>query len=413
MLHDRFEQRRGPISKGGDLLKETLTLEAAMKKALTLTGCRGFCFKGKDTTKPVEVFFKNKDDVQELCGTSWTSYLLVPHCSKENFLHCKDVYVAQKKETLQAIKILKAELENLMKFINIPEEKLQNVTIGKDVEFNMPENEMELAAVKKLLFVNTQVSIAQAVLQNFIAQDASWELREYIYTDDLTEEEMQTRTKYYQKAAKLLSAVAGSFMESAFIDSKYFVPIWKASVDIIKAYPKSCLGAVGVAGLIGALSGEGLVILHMGFRAFLIAVFGESSALYGALVGGAAGIIIGACVVGLIAIHQRRTRSKDEAEANDLRLMRERIAKIAAKELQLNDLVELDNLWTKVFCQPMKLALDVCCPICHEHFRAAGGTYLERAVHTPNCTGNHMVHWSCQQAWQCESGSDTCVICRQ
>ena len=76
MLHDRFEQRRGFIGKGGDLLKETLTLEAAMKKAMTLTGCRGFCFKGKDATEPVEVFFKNKDDVRELCGTSWTSYLL-------------------------------------------------------------------------------------------------------------------------------------------------------------------------------------------------------------------------------------------------------------------------------------------------------------------------------------------------
>ena len=51
-------------------------MEAAMKKALTLTGCRGFCFKGKDATEPVEVFFKNKDDVRELCGISWTSYLV-------------------------------------------------------------------------------------------------------------------------------------------------------------------------------------------------------------------------------------------------------------------------------------------------------------------------------------------------
>ena len=76
MLHDRFEQRCGFIGKGGYLLKETLTLEAAMKKALTSTGCGGFCFKGKDATEPVEVFFKNKDDVRELCGTSWTSYLL-------------------------------------------------------------------------------------------------------------------------------------------------------------------------------------------------------------------------------------------------------------------------------------------------------------------------------------------------
>ena len=76
MLHDKFEQLHGFISKGGDLLKETLTLEAAMKKALTLTGCRGFCFKGKDATEPVEVFFKNNDDVRELCGTSWESYLL-------------------------------------------------------------------------------------------------------------------------------------------------------------------------------------------------------------------------------------------------------------------------------------------------------------------------------------------------
>ena len=75
-LYDRFEQRRGFIGKGGDLLNETMTLEAAMKKATTLTGCRGFCFKGKYTTEPVEVFFKNKDDVLELCGTSWTSYLL-------------------------------------------------------------------------------------------------------------------------------------------------------------------------------------------------------------------------------------------------------------------------------------------------------------------------------------------------
>ena len=77
-----------------------------------------------------------------------------------------------------------------MNSVNIPEEKLRNVTCGKDVDFEMPEDETELAAVKKLFFVNTQVSIAQAVFQSLIAQDATWEYREYLYADDLTEEAM-------------------------------------------------------------------------------------------------------------------------------------------------------------------------------------------------------------------------------
>ena len=40
-----FEQHAGFISKGGDLLIEKLTVEAAKEKALTLPGCKDTILK--------------------------------------------------------------------------------------------------------------------------------------------------------------------------------------------------------------------------------------------------------------------------------------------------------------------------------------------------------------------------------
>ena len=65
----------GYISEGGDLLMETLTLEEAKRKAVTLRGCRGFCFRGPITKEPVEIIFKSKWD-NAVGNHQWTSFKL-------------------------------------------------------------------------------------------------------------------------------------------------------------------------------------------------------------------------------------------------------------------------------------------------------------------------------------------------
>jgi len=48
-------------------------VEAAKQKALELPNCKGFCFAGEETDGLVEVFFKNKWDINA-SGSAWTSY---------------------------------------------------------------------------------------------------------------------------------------------------------------------------------------------------------------------------------------------------------------------------------------------------------------------------------------------------
>merc|ERR1712080_621336 len=116
-------------------------------------------------------------------------------------------------------------------------------------------------------------------------------------------------------------------------------------------------GGVGAAGLLGALSGAGIVSLNVGYRAFLAYLFGEAgvTAASGALVGGTAAIIVGGAIIGILALYQRRSRSHEEIEAEDLRLVKERIAKIAQTGARLGELDELENLFSTAFYQPMKL----------------------------------------------------------
>lgn len=324
---------------------------------------------------------------------------------------CKECYDKQKVKTSRAARIAKTELDNLIEAASIPEAQLRGGKCGSAPNFNMPDDEQELANVKKLLFVNAQVSVAQSILQSLVAQDATWEHSDFL--SEPTEAEQNVRIGHYQKASHLLSSMEKAFVQAAAIESKFFGPIWKASMDILKAYPETCAAGVGAGGLLGALSGGGLVTLNIGFRSFLISLFGEAGVLSGALVGGIAGVILAGSVVALIAIYQRSKRSQEEMEVEDLRLMKQRIAKIATQELCQSDLVELEDLFSKAFYQPMKLAVDAFCPICLDHFRADGGNNSERAIKAPNCQGEHMVHQKCLRDWQWQSGCDRCVLCRQ
>mmetsp|Transcript_29118 Transcript_29118/g.46360 ORF Transcript_29118/g.46360 Transcript_29118/m.46360 type:complete len:859 (+) Transcript_29118:116-2692(+) len=59
-----FVEKQGFITKSGDILKQTMTIEAAKKRAATLPNCRGFSFKGPNLGQPVEVFFKDAAEIK-------------------------------------------------------------------------------------------------------------------------------------------------------------------------------------------------------------------------------------------------------------------------------------------------------------------------------------------------------------
>jgi hypothetical protein len=63
-----------PISAGNDLLIATMTVSEAQAKCLALPGCEGFTFNDVPSTRPVEVWFKGKQDIYQP-GTGWTSYV--------------------------------------------------------------------------------------------------------------------------------------------------------------------------------------------------------------------------------------------------------------------------------------------------------------------------------------------------
>eukprot|EP00928_Gymnodinium_smaydae_P034531 TRINITY_DN24445_c0_g1_i1.p1 TRINITY_DN24445_c0_g1~~TRINITY_DN24445_c0_g1_i1.p1 ORF type:complete len:681 (-),score=86.45 TRINITY_DN24445_c0_g1_i1:510-2552(-) len=68
-----FSYRNGFISRGGDLHKETMTVEEAKQKCEELPGCKGFCHRGAVTSDPVEILFKDKWD-NTVGSNIWTSY---------------------------------------------------------------------------------------------------------------------------------------------------------------------------------------------------------------------------------------------------------------------------------------------------------------------------------------------------
>jgi len=64
----------GYISAGGDLLSEVMTVEEAKTCANELQGCLGFTFQARNPDGPVEIFFKDKWDLEP--DPMWTSYRL-------------------------------------------------------------------------------------------------------------------------------------------------------------------------------------------------------------------------------------------------------------------------------------------------------------------------------------------------
>jgi len=331
---------------------------------------------------------------------------------ESHFDACQRGYADQKTKTTQAAQRANRELERLTQAVDVPEDLLRGVKNGNSVNFELPEEEKELANVKKLLFMNAQVSLAKSILTSLLAQDAAWEQKDFL--SEPNEEEQRKRIDHYQTATRLLKSMQHGFDDAAAIDSSYFGPVWKAYVNILNTYPKSCLWGVGAFGLLGGLAGAGHVSLNIGFRGFLIALFGEASFMSGAFVlGSAAGIVAGAVLLSAIWFYQCWTRNKEVEEAEEVRAMKKKIASIAEKELSTKELLELEDLFSKVFHQPVNLARSTMCPICHEHFRADGGNSHERALKAPRCQGNHWCHQKCLRTWQFHSGSDACVICQQ
>jgi hypothetical protein len=333
---------------------------------------------------------------------------------EDQFLHCRSLYNAQKGKTARAAQDAKAELERLIDSLDMSERQvaqLRKAKSGDSLNLNLPEDDAKCADLKKLLFVNTQISLAHSIMETLLARDFAWDHADFLKAPD--EQQMAARVPIYQQAIRLLFAMEMAFREAACIESKFFAPIWEASVNIVKTYPKTCLGGIAAGGLLGALGGAGVVSLHIGWRALLVSLCGEASALSGAIVGGVAGVVICGAAVALVALYQHAKGEKSTDAAADLRDMKEKIAKIADKGLNVDELIQLEDLFSKAFKDPVRLALDEYCPICLMHFVADGGNESERAIKTPNCQGNHMVHRRCLRDWQFQRGDDTCIICRQ
>lgn len=68
-----WQEVRGRISAGEDMMVETMTVEEAKVLADALPGCAGFCHKGHPTKSPVEIFFKSLWDIT-VYSSPWTSY---------------------------------------------------------------------------------------------------------------------------------------------------------------------------------------------------------------------------------------------------------------------------------------------------------------------------------------------------
>jgi len=76
-----LSKRPGMIKGGnvsGVLLRETMTIEAAKQRAAAWDECRGFCFRGDDTTELVEVIFKDRWETSPRYE-EWISYCKDPH----------------------------------------------------------------------------------------------------------------------------------------------------------------------------------------------------------------------------------------------------------------------------------------------------------------------------------------------
>jgi hypothetical protein len=75
-----FQQRHGYIPRGGDVLVATMTVEEAKMKCTQLPSCLGFTFRGAMTADPVQVHFKNKDNIE---GEGWTTFLIPKHGERD------------------------------------------------------------------------------------------------------------------------------------------------------------------------------------------------------------------------------------------------------------------------------------------------------------------------------------------
>jgi len=64
----------GYIYEGGDLLKETMTVDEAMRKTMEIPGCIGFTHKGASGSSPVTIWFKSKWNLKVDKHEQWTSY---------------------------------------------------------------------------------------------------------------------------------------------------------------------------------------------------------------------------------------------------------------------------------------------------------------------------------------------------
>lgn len=272
--------------------------------------------------------------------------------------------------------------------------------------------EQERAELHKIFFMSSQVAAAEAVIAQLSAQQAAW--NSSFDTPDVQTQEEQLQ--FYEEATKLLRSMQQSFADVVRIDSKLFGPIWKASMELVKTHPKTLGGIVGGGALFGALAGAGALHLHIGFHGFLVAMFGSGAGacVGGALLGGVAGLLVGAVIVGTIVVYEHSKKTPTDKRAEELKNMKERISQIAKKDKFIShDLTELRNLFDNAFCQPMVMALkDMECPVCLDHFPADGGTDSECPMKSPNCEGNHMVHRKCLHAWQQQCGNMRCIMCR-
>lgn len=332
----------------------------------------------------------------------------------------KQRYMAQMKETSAAGRMTSKEFDLLLDKHKGTVGDVLNVAGDDCGSFQFGDNvsEEDRAEIKKLFFLSGQVHASQNIIVALTSQEAVWQQREFITTTTL--EEALRQQEFYEHATNILQTFERAFNNAACLPSSVFGAVFNEYIGYLENHATEiAMGTVPMAG-IGALAGTTPVpgavglALHVGFKSFLISTFGYSSVFLGAIVGGLAALVGAGIIVGMMVIYQRCTMTSSEAEAENLRLTRQRISDISKKTIDIEALKKLQNLFEDAFYKPMQLPLeDIVCPICLDHFPADGGNSSERPSKAPNCQGEHMVHRKCLHMWQSASGRISCVMCRQ
>lgn len=136
-----YREHNQPISPGGLITQDTMTIAEAKRRCAELTNCKGFTFPGRPTNESVHIELKDK---AELGGEGeWTSYLL------EDYKHVASPPTETRTSELEASnKALELQFAETKQSMTVSEKKVQEQN-GRIVELERRNQEIEQAAAKE------------------------------------------------------------------------------------------------------------------------------------------------------------------------------------------------------------------------------------------------------------------------